>query len=92
MNSLYYVCLAMCALIPVIICDTNVEKCSEKCEPQKCQPPEDCLAGVIKDGERCFNETLRKKLPRSYEIYADCGENLVCKMRTDMEANDPPEA
>jgi len=31
-------------------------------------------------------------LPRSYEIYADCGENLFCKMRTDMEANDPPEA
>ncbi|XP_054167089.1 insulin-like growth factor-binding protein-related protein 1 [Oppia nitens] len=87
-----------------VIADNKNNKCSEDCDLKKCLPPEDCLAGLIKDqcnccpicgqreGERCFNETLRSKLARSYDIYPDCGENMICNLRTDMEATDPPEA
>lgn len=45
-----------------------------------------------REGERCFNESVARFLSRTYGSYPDCGENLICRLRTDMEANDPPEA
>lgn len=102
MRKIYFIYLLF-VLIPLVICEHRKE-CNEECDVKKCQPPELCLAGLIKDrcnccsicgqreGERCFNETLKKKLLRRYNLYPDCGENLICKLRTDMETSDDPEA
>jgi hypothetical protein len=101
MKTIYFLYLLL-ALIPLVI--GQQEECSSVCDLNKCQPPEECLAGIIKDrcnccsvcgqreGERCFNETLKRKLSRNYKNYGDCGENLECRLRTDMEPTDPPEA
>ncbi|XP_023213498.1 insulin-like growth factor-binding protein-related protein 1 [Centruroides sculpturatus] len=71
------------------------------CKPQQCRPPENCLAGMVKDacdccyvcarreGERCDNVSL--PLPYTYK-YGYCGENLECRLRTDLLPEDPAEA
>jgi len=98
----YFYCVYL--LLTLITIVLSEEECSSDCDISKCQPPEECLSGMVKDrcnccsicgkreGERCFNETLKRQLSRNYKYHGTCGENLECRMRTDMEANDPPEA
>jgi len=61
------------------------------------------LAGMVKDkcnccyvcgqmeGERCFDGHL-KGIPPHFNKYGPCGENLVCRLRTDLPPSDAPEA
>lgn len=68
------------------------------CDPDACEPPQDCLAGVVKDscdccyvcglkeGERCDHADL------NLDGFGKCGDNLNCVVRNDLEREDPPEA
>lgn len=51
-----------------------------------------CLICGRREGERCFNQAFTHKLFEEQQIYADCGENLECRLRTDLEVTDKPEA
>ena len=44
-----------------------------------------------REGERCYNNSI-KGIPENYKKYENCGEGLECRIRTDMEPNDLPEA
>lgn len=71
------------------------------CDPESCPRPVGCLAGMVYDycgcchvcgrieGEKCNNDTLQ--LPYKH-IYGYCGEELECRLRTDLQPSDPPEA
>nr|AAQ24550.1 Blo t Gal d 1 allergen [Blomia tropicalis] len=91
----------------ILLVENSVQAldCQSECNPQLCiVPSTDCYAGLIKDqcnccmvcgrreGERCFNQTLSKQLFKESQIYDDCGDNLECRLRTDMEDGDKPEA
>ncbi|KAI7693092.1 hypothetical protein SSS_07419 [Sarcoptes scabiei] len=80
------------------------ERC-DVCDLNNCPvPTTECLAGLVKDhcdccfqcarreGERCFDERFKEKLPDDYERYPKCGDDLQCEIRTDLEENDRPEA
>ncbi|GFQ74185.1 insulin-like growth factor-binding protein-related protein 1 [Trichonephila clavata] len=83
-------------LLNAILGQENTQ-CGE-CDESSCQPPRDCLAGLVKDscnccyecgkkeGERCGHESL------PFEGLGRCGENLQCIVRNDLEDNDPPDA
>uniref|UniRef100_A0A1W7RAD9 Insulin-like growth factor-binding protein n=1 Tax=Hadrurus spadix TaxID=141984 RepID=A0A1W7RAD9_9SCOR len=70
------------------------------CHKESCQAPLNCLAGLVKDicdccyvcgrteGERCDNLNLALPYGRKYGY---CGENLECRMRTDLAPGDPDE-
>ncbi len=47
MKTIYFLYLLL-ALIPLVI--GQQEECSSVCDLNKCQPPEECLAGIIKVG------------------------------------------
>ncbi|XP_054708855.1 insulin-like growth factor-binding protein-related protein 1 isoform X2 [Uloborus diversus] len=83
--------------IRVSYCVQNIEPCSS-CDRNSCQPPRNCLAGLVKDsceccyvcarteGERCDHEDLH------LEGFGHCGDNLECRVRNDLDWDDPPEA
>ncbi|XP_035224888.1 insulin-like growth factor-binding protein-related protein 1 [Stegodyphus dumicola] len=86
---------AVIILARSVTADDN--ECSE-CDMNSCEPPEDCYAGLVKDfcnccykcarreGERCDHDDLH------IEGFGHCGDNLECRMRTDLAWEDPPEA
>jgi hypothetical protein len=90
-------------LMGLVLGQESSTSCPSTCEPEKCDPPTACLAGMVKDscnccyvcgqkeGDRCYDEHL-KGVPPSFSRYSPCGENLVCRLRTDLEVEDPPEA
>uniref|UniRef100_T1IJ70 Insulin-like growth factor-binding protein-related protein 1 n=1 Tax=Strigamia maritima TaxID=126957 RepID=T1IJ70_STRMM len=71
------------------------------CDVSECPPPNDCLAGLVKDacgccfvcarreGERCDHRSL--KLPENFS-YGRCGDQLECRLREDLKDKDAPEA
>lgn len=71
------------------------------CKPDSCTRPVDCLAGMVYDfcgcclvcgrieGEKCDNDTL--PLPYTH-TYGYCGSQLECRLRDDLQPNDPAEA
>uniref|UniRef100_A0A482Z7D5 U19-Hypotoxin-Hsp1a_1 n=1 Tax=Hypochilus sp. SGP-2016 TaxID=1905178 RepID=A0A482Z7D5_9ARAC len=94
--------LAIFICLTVVVGDqSNKAECGE-CEESACKPPKDCLAGMVKDhcdccfvcgqreGELCDDEEL--PLPYRNSKFRPCGENLLCRPRTDMAPGDPPEA
>jgi len=93
------------ALWALLLATTAAYECPLKCDPDGCAVPEgDCFAGMIRDrcnccmicgrreGERCFKDALKTKLFEDQQDYPDCGEHLECRLRTDLEENDRPEA
>uniref|UniRef100_A0A646QEN9 Insulin-like growth factor-binding protein-related protein n=1 Tax=Hemiscolopendra marginata TaxID=943146 RepID=A0A646QEN9_9MYRI len=74
--------------------------CGE-CDLENCPPPNDCLAGMVKDscgccyvcgrreGERCDHPKVK---PLHSVIYGSCGEHLECRLREDLKPEDPLEA
>lgn len=92
MNTILFVVIVLvyAQVIPSNTCGT--------CDPDSCEPPEGCLAGVVKDtcdccyvcgrkeGERCDHEDL------NLDGLGVCGDNLECRVRNDLDWNDPPEA
>lgn len=83
-----------------IFCAYKVEgsdDCDE-CDAGACEPPQECLAGRVMDacnccyvcgrreGERCDSEDL------NLMGYGKCGDNLECRVRNDLDWDDPPEA
>lgn len=45
-----------------------------------------------REGERCYDATTMLNLPEDYPKYLPCGENLECRLRTDLEESDSVEA
>ncbi|GFS44083.1 insulin-like growth factor-binding protein-related protein 1 [Nephila pilipes] len=72
-------------------------QCGE-CNSNSCETPRNCLTGLVKDscdccyscakreGERCAHASL------PFGGLGRCGENLECRVRNDLDRNDPPEA
>lgn len=71
------------------------------CDPEACPRPVNCLAGMVYDycgccrvcgrieGEKCDNDSL----PLPYKnTYGYCGDHLECRIRDDLQPNDPVEA
>ncbi|XP_074603624.1 insulin-like growth factor-binding protein-related protein 1 [Brevipalpus obovatus] len=91
-------------ILPSLFLLTSALNCTRECIPDLCPPLVDCFAGAVRDrcdcclvcgqkeGYRCFDPRLAGKLDPSYEQYGYCGENLECKIRTDLASDDPPEA
>lgn len=86
-----------CSILLLCIQDSFADSCGT-CDPNACEPPQDCLAGVVKDscdccfvcgrreGERCDNAEL------NLENFGKCGDDLECLVRNDLHWDDPPEA
>lgn len=83
----------------VVFCVHAVNGSScDTCDANACEPPQICLAGMVKDdcdccfvcgrreGERCDHEDLNSV------GFGQCGDNLECRVRSDLDWNDPPEA
>ena len=96
MSRFVAICVALLALVAIV----HAWECP-KCDTNECPVPEgSCFAGMIQDrcnccqicgrreGERCFNESLKNKLFKDQQVYEDCGENLECRLRTDLEPTD----
>lgn len=72
------------------------------CNPENCKVPTGCLAGIVKDGCGCCDVCGKVEFelcdhpdvprPKSRPYYGKCGENLECRLRTDLERNQGPEA
>lgn len=60
------------------------------CDEKKCRPPGDCLAGTVKDSCGCCFICGLKEGERC--LSTECGENMECRMRTDLPPDDQPEA
>ena len=53
----------------------------------------DCCFGCAqREGERCYEEKFKDQLPDDYPRYSKCGDDLECRIRTDLESTDKPEA
>uniref|UniRef100_A0A4Q8K414 U5-Hexatoxin-Hc1a_1 n=1 Tax=Hadronyche cerberea TaxID=1107879 RepID=A0A4Q8K414_HADCE len=78
---------------------TSQTDCGE-CDHSSCNPPEECLAGMVKDTCDCCYVCARKEgqlcdhsmLGSDDSAFGKCGENLECRIRTDLDPEDPPEA
>lgn len=83
---------------------TPASACPPECDLNSCPETETCLAGLIKDncdccfvcgqreGERCYNATIGNMVAPELRGYNDCGENLECRLRTDLARGDQAEA
>lgn len=80
-------------------------ECPEVCDQNECPVPQtECLAGLVKDncdccfvcgrreGQRCFDKSFEDQLPEDYPHYQRCGDDLECRVRTDLDPSDKPEA
>lgn len=77
------------------------------CNPENCPAPVDCLAGIVRDVcgccdvcgkeefELCDHPAVlyaRRPTPASRSHHGRCGDNLECRVRTDLDRNREPEA
>jgi len=104
MKSYCILSLLLVTFIPIAAYASGDLHCPT-CNQSTCPPPKsECFAGMVKDqcnccficgnieGERCYNETLRDYLPSTHQRFGFCGEDLECRLRSDMERSDHPEA
>lgn len=76
----------------------SVANCNA-CDQSSCEPPTTCLAGMVKDSCDCCYLCGRREgqlcdypdLSSDTE-FGDCGDNLECRIRTDLDPDDSPEA
>ncbi|RWS12460.1 Kazal-type serine protease inhibitor domain-containing protein 1-like protein [Dinothrombium tinctorium] len=73
--------------------------CPKKCDPDSCETPGTCLAGMVKDvcnccyvcgvveGQRCYSTQVP-----GHRNYSKCGNHMKCKVRNDLAPGDTPEA
>ncbi|KAG8181942.1 hypothetical protein JTE90_000053 [Oedothorax gibbosus] len=95
--SLNIVKALIVALTTCSVWSEELDQCGT-CEPSNCESPRNCLAGMVKDicnccylcgnkeGERCYHEDIPSR------GLGSCGDNLVCRVRSDLDIHDPPEA
>lgn len=70
------------------------------CNPEECEKPVGCLAGIVKDGCGCcdvcgkieYELCYHPGVPQAKTYYGRCGENLECRLRTDLDDGEEPEA
>jgi len=70
------------------------------CNPDECQKPVGCLAGVVKDGCGCcdvcgkieFELCEHPGVPNAQAYRGRCGDNLECRLRSDLNEGESPEA
>lgn len=75
------------------------------CNPEDCSRPADCLAGIVRDicgccdvcgkaeFEHCDHPAVvSRRDPASRSHHGRCGDNLECRVRTDLDRNRGPEA
>jgi hypothetical protein len=72
------------------------------CNPEECKPPTDCPAGIVKDGCGCCDMCGKAEYelcdhpqvppPKSGSYYGRCGDNLECRVRSDLDETEGPEA
>jgi hypothetical protein len=79
----------------------NLPEGCEPCDPARCSKYKQCTAGLVKDrcgccdvcgkreSELCHHDKL--DYPEG-EWHGKCGENLECRVRTDLAEDDTPEA
>lgn len=87
-------------VIAVTAFNAHCEEVTEcgTCESSNCESPRDCLAGMVKDSCECCYLCGKKEGERCYHKDVPsrglglCGDNLVCRVRSDLDFNDPPEA
>lgn len=80
-------------------CEPTSEVNCDECEKSSCEPPTSCLAGMVKDSCDCcyLCGRLEGQLCDHSDLSSDtefgkCGENLECRIRTDLDPEDSPEA
>lgn len=62
------------------------------CDPTKCQPPANCLAGMVKDNCGCCYACGQREGELCGGDFGPCGEHLECRLRTDLPPGDLPES
>jgi len=70
------------------------------CNPDDCTKPAGCLAGIVKDGCGCcdvcgkveYELCTHPGVPTPKSYYGRCGDNLECRLRTDLDPGEGPEA